>query len=372
MKIMPVRSKKDLMDFIKLPFQLYKNDPNWVPPLIMDQKDFFNPKKNPFYEHSEVQLFLAYKNDKLVGRISAHTNTQHNKFHNDKVGFFGFFEAIDDQEVANELIDAASEWLKAKGMDTLRGPMNFSTNDEVGLLIKGFETPPFVMMTHNPSYYLPLLENAGLQKSMDLFAYLVKISKPPERVARLSEKLIKRGNFTIRSLKTKKKDLKKDIETVFTIYMKAWERNWGFVPMTKKEFDHVVAALLPIVIPELVFIAFVNGEPAGFSVTLPDYNYVLKKMHGRLLPFGIFKALYYKNKISGLRQITMGVIKEYQNRGIDTVFYAKSFETAYNHKINFKVGECSWILETNTMMNRIMESLNGKIHKIYRILDKKI
>jgi len=216
------------------------------------------------------------------------------------------------------------------------------------------------------------LENAGLQKSMDLFAYYLEVTKPPERITRLTEKLEKRGNFTVRSLSKNKKDLKKDIETVFTIYTKAWERNWGFVPMTKKEFEHLVDTLLPIVLPELVFIAFVDGEPAGFSVTLPDYNFVLKKLNGRLFPFGIFKALYYKNKIPGLRLITMGVIKEFHNRGIDVVFYAKSFENAYKHKIDFKYGECSWILETNTMMNRIMDNFGGNIHKIYRILDKKI
>ncbi len=371
MEIIPVGNKKDLMRFIKFPHKLYKGDPNWVPKLITDEKNFFNPKKNPYYQHSEVILFLAEENGEVVGRISAQTNTQHNKVHHDKVGFFGFFESINNQEVANALIEAAEKWLLSKGCDAIRGPMNFSTNDECGLLIEGFNSPPMVMMTYNKKYYQNLLETAGLEKVMDLYAYYMKAQPTPERIKRLSEKLQKRGKFTVRNLKSKnKKMLKKDIETIFEIYTKAWENNWGAVPMTKAEFDHIVKELLPIVDPELLFIAEVDGKPAGFSLALPDYNVILKKMNGHLFPFGIFKALYYKNKIKGLRIITMGVIKEYQKRGIDTVFYEKTFDVGYRKK--YEYGEFSWILENNEMMNRIAKSIGGEIYKVYRIFEEKL
>ncbi|MCF7859304.1 MAG: GNAT family N-acetyltransferase [Candidatus Cloacimonetes bacterium] len=373
-EIIPVKSKIELKQFIMFPFKLYKSDPNWVPPLIMEQKNFFNPKKNPYYEHSEVELFLALKNKKVVGRISAHTNTQHNKFHIDKVGFFGFFESIDDPEVANSLFQAAHDWLKTKGLDSMRGPMNFSTNHECGLLVNGFDSPPFIMMTHNPQYYEKLYKGFGLEKEMDLLAYLIPRKKTPERLKRVTEKLQKRGRFTVRELSSKnKKELRNDLETVFTVYTKAWEKNWGFVPMTKKEFDHEIDSVIDVVRPEFFYLAYVEDQPAGFYVALPDFNQVLMKMKGRLLPFGIFHYLFGKNKITAMRVITMGVIKEFQNRGIDTVFYTKNFMIANEHKkMNIENAEMSWILETNTMMNRIATNLGGWAHKTYRILDKKI
>ena len=373
-KIRPVQTKKDLQQFIMLPFKLYKNDPNWVAPLIMDQKNFFNPAKNPYYEHSEVQLFLAEKEGEIVGRISAQTNTQHNKFQEDKVGFFGFFECINDQEVADKLIETAYNWNKSRGLDTLRGPMNFSTNDECGLLVDGFESPPFILMTHNHSYYLELLTKAGFAKSMDLLAYLIPKRPTPERLQRVMDKLQKRGRFVVRELSSKnKKELRKDLEIVFTVYTKAWEQNWGFVPMTEKEFFHLIDSVIDLVRPEFFYLAFVDDQPAGFYVSLPDYNQLLKKMKGRLFPFGIFHLLLGRNKITAMRVITMGVIKEFQGRGIDTVFYTKNFQIANSHKkLNIVNAEMSWILETNTMMNRIATNLGGWVHKTYRILDKKI
>jgi len=373
-KIVLVETKKDLMKFIKLPFKLYKNDPCWVPPLFIDQKKFFNPEKNPYYEHSEVQLFLAVKDGETAGRISAHTNTQHNKFHEDKVGFFGFFESINEQEIADKLVQAAYDWLQAKGLDTMRGPMNFSTNDECGLLVDGFNSPPFILMTHNHPYYLELLEEAGLSKEMDLLAYLIPKKPTPIRLQKITKRLQKRGRFTVRELSSKnKKELRKDLEIVFSVYTQAWERNWGFVPMTKKEFLHLIDSIIDIMLPEFFYLAFVEDKPAGFYTALPDYNQILKKMKGRFFPFGIFHMLFDRNKITRLRIITLGVIKEYQNRGIDTVFYTKSFQIANEHKkLKIKEAEMSWILENNLMMNRIAQNLGGEIHKRYRIFDKKI
>ena len=373
MEIVQVQTRKQVKDFIKFPFKLYKDDPYWVAPLISEQKKFFAPEKNPYYEHSEVQLFLAVKNYEIVGRISAHSNTRHNDYHKDKIGFFGFFEVINDQEIADALFSAAENWLQAKGFDTMRGPMNFSVNDECALLIEPFDSSPMVMMPYNPEYYKSLYENFGLKKVMDIFAYYIKVQKPPERLAKLAAKIQERGNFTVRSLTTKnKKKLKRDIALIFKIYEEAWKDNWGYVPTTKKEFDLLVDDLLPILRPEFVFIAEIEGKAVGFSVTLPDFNFILKKLKGKIFPFGWLKFLLLKNKIPGLRVPIMGVLDEYKNRGIDVVFYYRSFKTAYEHKTPLKDAEFSWVLETNNMMNRISKSLTAKIYKTYRIFDKKI
>ena len=371
--IVEVQSNKDLLKFIKFPFKLYKDNSSWVAPLISDQKTFFNPAKNPYFKHSEVQLFLAYKDNEIVGRISAQTNTNHNKIHKDKIGFFGFFECIDDQEVANSLFDAAKEWIKTKGMDTMRGPASFSVNDECGLLINAFDKSPIVMMTYNPEYYIKLFENCGFEKSMDLLAYNAEVKPPPERLKKLSDKIENRGHFTVRNLKTKnKKKLREDIEKIFIIYETAWSDNWGYVPMSADEFDLLVDSLLPIILPELIFIAEIDGEAVGLSVTLPDYNYVLKKMKGRMLPLGWLKFLLNKNKIPGVRVVIMGVLDEYKGRGIDVVMYCKTHEVAQDHKIPFKEAEFSWILESNTMMNKIAATLDAKVYKTYRMYDKPI
>lgn len=372
-KIVEVHNKKDLMRFIKFPFKLYKNDEQWVAPLISDQKTFFNPQENPYFKHSEVQLFLAYKDNKLVGRISAQTNTNHNKIHKDKIGFFGFFECVEDQEVADTLFNAAKEWIKNKGMDTMRGPASFSVNDECGLLMDAFDKSPVVMMTYNPEYYIKLFEHYGLVKSMDLLAYNAAVKPPPARLKRLSDKIEKRGNFTIRNLQSKnKKKLREDIEKIFTVYEEAWSDNWGYVPMSSEEFDLLVDSLLPIILPELVFIAEIDGKAVGLSVTMPDYNYVLKKMRGRTLPFGWLKFLLNKNKIPQLRVVIMGVLDAYKRKGIDVVLYCKTHEVAHNYKAAFKEAEFSWVLESNTMMNKIANTLEAKVYKTYRMFDKKI
>jgi len=372
-KIVQVKSKKLINAFIKFPFKLYKDDPYWVAPLIMEQKTFLNKKKNPFFEHSDAQFFLAYKDGKIAGRISAHTNTQHNKTHNDKIGFFGFFECIKDQNIADALFDAAKDWLKEKGMDTMRGPASFSVNDECGLLVDAFDSSPMLMMTYNPEYYVGLLENYGLEKTMDLYAYHVPVKPPPERLSRLAKKIEKRGHFTIRALPSKnKKKLRSDIETIYHLYEEAWKDNWGYVPCSAREFDLIVDKLLPIIRPEFVFIAEIEGKPVGLSVTLPDYNFILKKIKGRLFPFGWLKFLLNVNKIPGLRVPIMGVLDEYKNRGIDVAFYCKSFETAANHKNPYKDAEFSWVLETNNMMNKIAKTLTAEVYKTYRLYDKSI
>jgi hypothetical protein len=370
MEIIKVNSGKLVNKFIKFPFKLYKDDRFWVAPLILDQKNMFNKKKNPYFEHSEVQFFLAVENDQVVGRISAHTNTQHNKTHNDKIGFFGFFECLDDQVTADALFNAAREWLQAKGMDTMRGPANFSVNDECGLLVDGFNSSPMLLMTYNPKYYINLYEKFGLKKVMDLYAYYVEVRDPPERLRRLARKIEQRGNFTVRALPSKnRKKLRSDVEKIYHLYEEAWKDNWGYVPCSPREFDMIVDKLMPIIRPEFVYIAEIDGKAVGMSVTLPDYNYILKKMRGRIFPFGWLQLLLNIKKIPGLRVPIMGVLDEYKNRGIDVVFYCKSFETAANHKNPYTDAEFSWVLETNTMMNKIAKTLTAEIYKTYRMYD---
>ena len=367
-RVFPVKKRRDVKRFVKFPFSLYENDQCWVPPLISDQMKFFNPTKNPYYGHSEVRLFLAERDGRIVGRITAHTNKQHNVFHEDRVGFFGFFECINDQEVAKELFRTASDWLQKRGCDTIRGPLNLSVNDECGLLVDGFETSPFIMMPYNHQYYEELILSAGFRKSKDLYAYHMISDRMPERLQRFADIIARKEEVTVRSLAKTKKELKNDLETIFTLYRSAWERNWGFVPMTNKEFDHLVKTLLPIVDPDLVFIAYYQQKPVGFSVALPDYNIILKKMNGHVFPLGFFYALYYKNRIKRLRVLVMGLLKEYQKRGIDGLFYyhttKNGFEKGYNE------GEFSWVLEDNIEMNNVAQKLGATIHKTYRIFDK--
>ncbi|MBM4404245.1 MAG: GNAT family N-acetyltransferase [Candidatus Cloacimonetes bacterium] len=367
-QVIAVQSKKQLKQFIMLPFRLYRNDSCWVAPLIGEQKKFFDPRHNPFYEHSEAQLFVAVENDRVVGRISAHTNTEHNKEHNDNCGFFGFFESEDRMDVARALFDQAYRWNRERGRDTLRGPLNFTVNDEAGLLIDGFETSPYVMMTHNPPYYQNLYESNGMVKAMDMYAYYSDHKVIPERVDRAAQLIQKRYGHQIRHLD--KHNLKRDIETVFEIYTKAWEYNWGYVPMTKAEFDHTVQMLLPLVDPQLVLIAEVDGKPAGFSLAMPNYNEVLKVMKGRINPVTIIKALLAKRRITSARVVTMGVIREYQNRGIDTLFYYHSYK--YGLPKGYYKAEFSWVLENNTRMMQVAEMLGATPYKTYRIYDQAI
>jgi len=370
LKILPVTNKKELKEFVMLPFRLYKSDPNWVPPLISEQMKFFDPRKNPYYQHSEVQLFVAVEDGKVVGRISAHTNSQHQIEHNEEIGFFGFFESENRVDVARALFAAASEWNKRRGFESMRGPMNFSVNHEIGLLVEGYDAPPMLMMRHDHSYYRDLFETCGLQKCMDLYAYLSERDQMPERIDRLAGLIEKRSGVKIRSLSKNKKQMRKDIETVFEIYTKAWEYNWGNVPMTKAEFDHTVDELLPLADPELIFIAEKDGHPAGFSLAMPNYNEVLMAMRGRITPISLIRAMIAKKRISSARVITMGVIKEYQGKGIDSLFYYYSYKNGLPK--GFFRGEFSWVLENNTMMIRVAEMLEAVPYKTYRLYDKDI
>lgn len=368
-QIQRVEGKKSLMDFIKLPWKIYGDDPHWVPPLIKERKDYFNSQKNPFYQHSQIQLFLALQNGKPVGRIAALVNHNHNRFHDEKTGFFGFFETYPQYSIAQKLLDQACSWLKERGMKVMRGPMNFSTNDQCGLLVEGFGFSPMIMMPYTPPYYPEYMEEYGLKKAKDLYAYLINHrQQPPERIRRAAERMKEKTCFHFRQVNLKR--FKDEVKLIKEIYNQAWSKNWGFVPMTDEEFDHLAKGLKKLVAPELVLIAEVNGEPAGFSMALPDYNQALKRINGRLFPWGIFKLLWYAKRIDAIRVLTTGVVHKYQKRGIDLIFYLETFDRGV--KKGYKKGELSWILEDNLLMNRALEDLGAKLYKKYRIYETKL
>jgi GNAT superfamily N-acetyltransferase len=372
LSIEPVTDKQGLLAFIKFPFKLYRGDPNWVPPLIEERRDFFDTRKNPFYEHARYQLFLARRGGEIVGTIGAVVDDNHNAFHNERAGAFGFFEAVNDQGVADALLDAAEGWVRAQGMATIRGPLNFSTNHEGGILIEGFDTPPMVMMTHNPPYYPQLIEGHGYCKAMDVYAYVFDVEEDmrtaPPKVFHVAEKAAARAGVRVRKVDVR--HLEREIQIIKQVYNSAWERNWGFVPMTDHEIDHLAASLKPVLDPNLIFVAeTADGTPVGVSMALPDLHQALRwSRGGHMWPFGLLKFFWYKRKVNRVRLLIMGMVEGYRGRGIDAVFYVETARAALAH--GYKRVEASWILETNTMMNRIVERLGADRYKTYRIYEK--
>ena len=360
-----VKTKKQRNQFIRFPWTIYKGDPLWVPPLIMERKAFIDQKKNPFFLHADVEFFLAWEEGRIVGRIAAIVNHKHNEAHNDRVGFFGLFECLDRYDVAEALFQEAGAWLKDKGMDVMRGPASYSVNEEIGLLVEGFDESPMILMPYNPPYYEELIERYGFSKAMDLFAYIRTAHDMPERLYRITEKLKERNRFTIRNLNMK--DLKNEIQLFKKVYSGAWEKNWGFAPLIEEEIDHLAKDLKQILDPDMVFFAFVGDEMVGFSLTLPDINQALKKVDGRLLPFGIFKLLYHSKKIDQARVLLLGVLEKYRNLGIDGVLYMETFKTGI--KKGFKRGEFSWILEDNEAMKSPLNAIGAEHYKTYRVYD---
>lgn len=367
-RIEATTSKQERMAFIKFPWRIYRGHPNWVPPLLMDMKKLLDPKKNPFFHHSEVELFVARRNGDIAGRIAAILNRNHNAFHNEKTAFFGFFETVNDRDVATALLEQVEEWSRRRGMSLLRGPANPSTNDTCGFLVDAFDSPPVIMMPYNPPYYLELVEQAGYQKAKDLYAYYMRHeTQLPPQLIEATDRAAHDEGLVIRSLNMRRFD--EELERVKRIYNVAWERNWGFVPMTDEEFAYMAHELKPAVDPELVLFAEVNGEPAGFSLALPDYNQILKKLNGRLLPFGIFRLLLERRKIKGIRVITLGVIpKFWKSRMIAPSFYRRTYEVGVRK--GYEWGEFSWILEDNVLMNRALTRLGARRYKTYRMYEK--
>ncbi len=369
--ITPVQGKHDKDAFVQFPYALYENDPNWVPPLVMERKDFLDPRKNPWFEFGRAELFLARRHGKVVGRIAALVDPRYNEFHGVRQGLFGMFECIDDVGVAAGLFDAAEKWLQAQGLKGLMGQVNFSTNHECSVLVEGFDAPPVVMMTYNPRYYPGLYEACGLEKAKDLWAFELSSSiSPPEKVVRIAEKIREREGIVVRPVRMN--DFENELRRIKSIYNAAWEKNWGFVPMTDREFDHLARELKPLAKADLVLIAEVKGEPVAFSMTIPDANHALKAAGGRLtrfgLPIGLAKLLYAARKIRRLRLVTLGIKEGYRRRGIDAILYLDTLRTA--KRLGFTGGEISWTLEDNDLVNRAIESMGGRKYKTYRIYQR--
>ena len=364
-----VRTRADFRAFLHLPWRIYADDPAWVPPLLLDLKTVLRRDKHPYHKHADTEYFLARQGHEVVGRIAASVNRLHNEFHEERTGFFGFFESIDDPTVARALLAAAEEWLIARGMQQVRGPMNFSTNEESvspGVLIDGFDTPPVVMMSHNRPYYRELLEGAGYTKSKDLLSYWLDADQTPPALSRVMTALARREGISVRSVDLRR--FEAEVATVQEIYNSAWERNWGFVPMTEAEFVHMAKQLRPVIDPDYALIAEVDGAPVAFAVGLPDYNQVLKRMNGRLLPLGIFKLLWYRRRIDALRVLTLGVKPGFRHLGLGAMLYLRIIENA--QRAGKPRGECSWILEDNTEMRKAMERMGGRVYKTYRVMEK--
>lgn len=372
-QVTPVRGAADRMAFIRLPYALYRDDPNWVPPLEMERKDFLDPKKNPFFDYAEVELFLARRGAEVVGRVAAIKNPRHMEVHGTQEGFFGLFECVNDAGVARGLLDAASAWLKARGIDRVLGPANFSSNQDWGLLVEGYDTPPALMMPYNPAYYLGLLETCGFTKAKDLWAWELSASAaPPEKVARIAEKIRQRDGITVRPVSLK--DFPAEIARIKEIYNSAWEKNWGFIPMTEREFDHMAKEMKAIVRPELVLIAEVKGEPVAFSMTLPDANEAFKAANGRLttfgLPIGLVKLVLASRRLKRLRLLTLGIKEGFRRRGLDAILYLDTLRTA--KALGYTGGEISWTLEDNHLVNRAIESMGGQHSKTYRVFQRPV
>lgn len=364
-KIKSVQNKSDLMKFIKFQWSIYKNDPYWVPPLIMERKKLLDKTKNPFFKHAEIEYYLAEREGIIVGRIAAIKNKIHLHHHNDENGFFGFFECINDQDVANALFDAARKWLKQKNLKGMLGPANPSSNDEWGMLIDGFNDSPRILMTYNPKYYNQLCENFGMTKSKDLYAYKLENHKvmASEKLKRVQQ--IARDRYKLNISQLDVKNFKNDLEKVKYVYNKAWAPNWGFIPMTDEQIDAMAKELKPLIEPSLVLFGEVGGKLVGFALVMLDYNELLKNMNGRLLPFNFLKLFTQRKKIKWSRIITLGIIPEFQKKGLDSVFYWEIVNRA--HEIGIDLGEASWILEDNDMMNRGANVMGGERYKTYRI-----
>jgi hypothetical protein len=363
-----VQNDNELNEFIRLPWQIYKYYPHWVPPLLRDVKFKLNQFKHPFFEHAKIELFIARRGTTIAGRIAAIVDDRYNEFHKERTGFFGMFECVEDYETAKALFASAETWCKNQGMNRMRGPMNLSMNDECGFLLEGFDSDPVIMMPYTPKYYLEFSERYGFVKAKDLYAYLKSDIGVVDRIAKLVERVKSKEKVVVRPVNLK--DFNREVAIIKDIYNAAWELNWGFVPMTEKEMDLMAKELRPICEPELVLFAEVNGEPVGVSITLPDMNQVLKKLNGKLGPIGLLKFLYYKKKITGARAIVFGIKKEYRLTGISSVLYYETVKRGA--RLGYTWCEMSWNLEDNDLINRFDEAAGGKLYKKYRIYEKEL
>lgn len=366
-----VANSRDLDAFVRFPWRIYANDPNWVPPLIRERKDFLNPKKHPFYRHGAATCFLARRGREVVGRILVSDDPHYNETHATNLGCFGMFESLPDEAIAHALLERAAAWLLARGRTAILGPIDYSTNYPCGLLVEGFDTPPTLLMNHNPPGYAKLLESWGLVKAKDLVTYWVTDERGlPENWRRVVGKMQERSRVRIRPFDTS--DWDAEIARLKELYNAAWEKNWGFVKMSDAEFEHLGKELRPILIPELLMIAEVEGRPVGFCMSLPDINVTLRKLNGRLFPTGLLRLLWdlKMRKIGQIRMLTLGVIEGYRRRGITEMLIGRTWDVGPQH--GYRACEMGWQLEDNQLMNRAIERLGSTIRKRYRIYEREL
>ena len=369
--VRPVRSKADERRFIDFIYHHYRGYEHWVAPLRREQRKLIDTRENPFYLHAARELYLAERGGRVVGRIGAIVNHNHNRHHRDRVGFFGFFECIDDQAVASALFDAARDYLRGRGMDAMRGPASPSVNDGYGLLVEGFAAPPAVMMPYNPPYYAKLLENCGLCKMKDLYAFrgATQTTLDLPKIQRANEIFKKRSGLTYRPLVMK--DFPAEIERIKSVYNRAWQGNWGEVPMTDEEFDALAKDLKLVMRPELVVIAeTAGGDVAGFGLALPDINLALKENRTGGLLRGLWCLLTRRSRIDRIRILVCGVLPEYRRTGAAGVLFYELAARA--RELGYRRGEAGWILEDNVMMIRGAEAMQGVKDKTYRIYQQAI
>ncbi len=372
-EIVPLsRNPGDVMRFLKFSYSIYGNDPNWVAPLLMDLKKVFTDA-NPLFEHADMQLWMARKNGQDVGRVAGIVDHNHNRFANDQAAFFGFFECINDQTVTTKLIAAVNAWAKQKGLKRLMGPMNPTTNDEAALLVDGFDSPPVIMMTYNPRYYISLLEREGFVKAKDLLAYYMDLAKiPMDRLTRIATK-IKERNPELKFRPVLRKTLQQDLVKVKEVYNAAWEANWSFVPMTDAEVDFMAERLKPLLMEGLIWLTEAGNEPVGFLLALPDYNIALQPLKGNLLTPKLFGFLPYVlgwKKLPRTRVVTLGVKEKFRSKGLESAMLIEGLRVGMAAGVT--ESEASWILEDNMQMRRVLEAIGGRVYKTYRIYEKPV
>jgi len=367
-RISPVESGRERDEFVNFQWQIYTSDPAWVPPLIIERKEFLDRKRHPFYKHGDAELFLAWRQGELVGRIMASDDPNYNALHRSRVACFGLFESIDDVDVATALFDAAIRWARSKGRDQMLGPIDYSTNYVCALLIDGFEHPPTLLTSHNPRYYSALIEGCGFSKEIDFYAWW--FSDPAaaaKRLRKLAARLQFRARFTIRHGDLR--NLPAESKILRRIYNEAWKDNWGFVPFTEGEFAHLTAEMKPLLRADFTVAAEVDGQPVGFIMALPDINVALQKINGRLttcgIPIGLAKLLYYKSRLKTARLIAMGVLPQFRRLGVAEMLVLRIIEEGMI-KCGF-TGELSMTLENNVMINRFIEAIGATRYKTYRI-----
>jgi GNAT superfamily N-acetyltransferase len=369
--VSPVRSRADLREFIELPFRLHSTSPQWVPPLRLERHAFLSRRQNAFFTHGDARLFLARRAGRVVGRISAQVDHAFNAAHANAWGMFGFLEFEDDPEVLAALLDAASAWNAARGRDRMVGPMDFSMNDESGVLIEGFEREPLVKQPWHPPYYARRLEEAGMAKAMDLFMWELEISDREQMrpiLFELAADVERKHGITLRKMSLLR--LRKEMDRFAEVYNSAWRDNWDFKPYAKADLDMLAQELALVFDKPWFMVAERDADTVAVAITIPDINQVLRRMNGRILPFGWWHYLRRKQIVDRVRVGFLGVKPEYQHTGVAAALYVEHFDVSARSRI--KWGEMGWILETNRAMNRGMEAMNGRIVKRYRVYEREL